>query len=147
MDAFAVLVGIIGLICTAVAVLIAMDRSTGRPLPRFSLRSIFIITAIVAGFSYAVYWCHHAYYVQLYDVREILAEDPEIDRVWLATNDDLELEVEQVFFSIKGQPDEAYYSGGIDTVDKREFRKRLEHALKERKPAVLPSWVVEYGVR
>jgi hypothetical protein len=46
MDVFAFFVAIIGVICTAVAVFMAMDRSTGRPLPRFSLCSMFIITAL-----------------------------------------------------------------------------------------------------
>ena len=129
MDIFAVFVAIIGVICTVVAVLIAMDRSTGRPLPRFSLRSLFIITAIVAGFSYAVNWCNHAYYWQLNDVRDVLAEHPEIDRVWLETNNDVDLEVEQVYFSIKGQPDLTYDAHRIDGQDRREFRKHLERAL------------------
>jgi hypothetical protein len=147
MDVFAFFAAIIGVICTAVAVFMAMDRSTGRPLPHFSLRSMFVITAIVAGFSYAVYWCNQAYYWQLYDVRDVLAEHPEIDRVWLGTNNDVDLEVEQVFFSLKGQPDLTYDSHRIDGQDKREFRKSLERALEERRPVVRPDWVVEYGIR
>lgn len=147
MDVFAFLAAIIGLICTAVAVFIAMDRSSGRSLPRFSLRSLFIITTIVAGFSYAVNWFNHAYYWQLYDVRDVLAEHPEIDKVWLGTNNDVFLEVEQVYFSIRGQPDLTYDAHRIDGQGKREFRKRLERALKERQPVVRPDWVVEYGIR
>ena len=147
MDVFAFCVAIIGLICTAVAVFMAMDRTTGRPLPRFSLRSLFIITAIVAGFSYAVYWCHHAYYWQLYDVRDVLAEHPEIDKVWLSTNNDVDLEVEQVYFSIQGQPDVTYDAHRVDGQDRREFRKHLERAVQERKPVVRPDWVVEYDIR
>jgi hypothetical protein len=147
MDVFSAFVAVSVGFWTGIALLIAMARATVRPLPQFSLRSLFVMTAIVAGFSYFIFWCRNFYYFQLQDVRAALAEHPEIDRVWFGTNDDVQLEVEQVYFSIKGQPDMTFYFDGIDYVGKREFRKRLERALMERQPVVRPDWVVEYGIR
>ena len=145
MDIFAALVAIIGCICTVVAVLIAMDRSTGHLMPRFSLRSLFVITAILAGFSYAVCRLQNEYYVDVYELNDVLAGHPEIDRVWICTNPDVNLEVEVVYFSIKGEPNLTYCCRGPDGLHISEFRKHFEHALQQREPVVLPmGWAVEH---
>ena len=147
MDALKLFVAVFFGIGTGIALLIAMARATVRPLPRFSLRSLFLLTAIVAAFCYPVQLVRTFYYWQLHDVRAVLVEHPEIDRVWLETNDDVQLEVERVYFSIKGQPDLTFHSYGIDGVSKWEFRKRLERALNERQPVVRPPFVDEYQLR
>jgi hypothetical protein len=148
MDIFAVFVAIIGCICTIVAMLIAMDRPTGGPLPRFSLRSLFVITAIIAGFSYAVCRLQKEYYVDVHELNDVLAEHAEIDRVWICTNPDVYLEVEVVYFSIKGDANLTYSCRGPDGLQISEFRKHFERALQERVPVVLPlGWAIEHQFR
>jgi hypothetical protein len=102
------------------------------------------MTAVVAGLSYGVHWALNFQNAQLNDVRDVLADYPEIDRVWLGTNEDVQTEVEQVYFTIKGQPHVTFHSGGIDTVSKHEFRKRLVRALKQKRPVTRPEYVREY---
>jgi hypothetical protein len=105
---------------------------------RFSIRAFFFVTAIIAVISYGVYWARNDYYSQLRAVSGVLAEHPEIDKVWLGTNPDVQLEVEQVYFSIVGQPDLTFYTYGMDGSTTREFRERLERALQERHPVPRP---------
>jgi hypothetical protein len=111
---------------------------------RFGLRSLFVLVTLFALFGGCIGWLRHAYYVQLRDVKAVLAEFPEIDRVWLGTNDDVQLEVELVYFSLKNQPGLILLSQGIDGATKPEFRRRLQEALQERQPVDLPSHVKEY---
>lgn len=67
---------------------------------RFSLRGIFWATTMLAavfGFFACSGELYHAYrYAGVQTVGSVVAEYPEIDRVWLATNDELYLEVEEV---------------------------------------------------
>src|SRR6476659_1743214 len=105
---------------------------------RFCIRAFFIVTAIIAVISYGVYWIRNDYYSQLRAVTAVLAEHPEIDKVWLGTNPDVQLEVEQVYFSIVGQTDLNLYTYGIDGSTTMEFRERLERALQEQQPVARP---------
>ena len=143
MDVLAALVAFVFVVLDVIALFIAMV--TRWPL-RFRLKTMLVAVTIVALQLGAILWLNHQYHRQLRDVRSVLAEHPEIDRVWLGTNDDVELEVEQVFFSTQGQPGLTFYSHGIDKVSKDDFRRRLERALKERQP-VVPDYVQEYRIR
>jgi hypothetical protein len=51
---------------------------------RFSLRTLFFVTATVAVICYGAYWLRNLYHSQLRAVNAVLAEHPEIDRVWLS---------------------------------------------------------------
>src|SRR5262245_35182022 len=114
---------------------------------RFRLRTLFAGTAIIAVIAYGVYWVQDLYYYQLRDVRAVLNEYPEIDRVWLGTNDDVFFEVENVYFSTKDQPLSTFHCPGIDGASKSDFRKRLVRALEERRSVSLPNYVAEYSFR
>jgi hypothetical protein len=111
---------------------------------RFCLRSLFLCVTATAIICAAVGSIRGCYYVQLRAVDGVLSEYPEIDRVWLITNDDVELEVEQVYFSTDAEPELIYRSDGIDTVSTLEFRTRLERALREKRPVELPTYVTEH---
>jgi hypothetical protein len=74
----------------------------------------------------------------------VLAEYPEIDRVWLMTNDDVELEVEAVYISVVGQPGLTFGFGGIDGASKSEIREHLDRALLEKRPIQRPNYVREH---
>ena len=111
---------------------------------RFGLRSLFLYVTVTAMFCAAIGSIRGCYYVQLRAVDAVLSEHPEIDRVWLSTNDDVELEVEEVYFSIVSEPGSIYRSDGIDTVSKAEFRTRLERALREKRPVQLPAYATEH---
>jgi hypothetical protein len=91
-----------------------------------------------------VYLFRKEYYWGLNAVNAVLAEHPEIDRVWLSINPDVTLEVEGVYFSIVGQPNVIFHSDGIDGTTQEEFRERLERALRERHPVPRPEYATEY---
>lgn len=110
---------------------------------RYGLRSLFVVVTLFALFGGCIGWFRHAYYVQLREVKAVLAEFPEIDRVWLSTNDDVTLEVELVYFSLKNLPEATFMSQGIDGATKPEFRRRLQEALREKQSVDLPSYVTE----
>jgi hypothetical protein len=143
MDPLAVLVAFVFVVLDGI-LLIAMAARW--PL-RFRLKTLFIATTVIALQFGAILWLNHRYLWQLREVRAVLAEHPEIERMWLLTNDDIELEVEQVYFSIQGQPGVTFYSLGIDTQSKDEFRRSLAGALKERQPVVRPDYFQEYRIR
>lgn len=82
---------------------------------------------------------YDGYYVQLRTVESVIAEFPEIDRVWLSTNDDVTLEVEELWFSTFNQPRAVFEIHGIDGASKSEIRTRLRQALLERRPVTLPA--------
>jgi hypothetical protein len=144
MDVLAVLVAFVFVVSDGVILIITL--ATRRPL-RFRLKTLFVAVTVVALQLGTILWLNHQYYRQLHEVRAVLTEHPEIDRIWLGTNDDVELEVEQVYFSIQGEPGLTFYSHGIDTASKDEFRSDLERALKERQPVVRPDYVQEYRIR
>lgn len=92
------------------------------------------MTALCSGLFY------YGYYVQLRTVNSVLAEFPEIDKVWLCTNDDVTLEVEGLWFSTLDQPEAVFEIGyGIDGASKSTIRTRLRKALRERRPVTLPA--------
>lgn len=105
---------------------------------RFSLRRLFfvMVAAALVGGSYV--WLREQYYVEVRTVNAVLAEHPEIDRVWFSTNDDVTLEVEQVYFSLRDQPGLTYCADGIDGVSEAAFRQQLERALREQQPVPRP---------
>jgi hypothetical protein len=83
---------------------------------------------------------HDGYYVQLHTVNSVLAEFPEIDKVWLSTNDDVTLEVEGLWFSTVDQPGAVFeIEHGIDGASQWQIRKWLRQALWERRPVKLPA--------
>jgi hypothetical protein len=111
---------------------------------RFSLRSLFVIVTIVALIGGFVGWFRHLHYVQIRKLNAVLAEYPQIDKVWLITNDDVTLEVEQVYFSIAGEPGLIFKCGGIDHVGPLVFKNRLEAALRRMRPVTLPNYATEH---
>ena len=143
MDPLAVLVALVFVVADGI-VLFAM--ASMRPW-RFRLTTLFVTVTVVALQLTAIVWLNHRYHRQLRDVRSVVAEHPEIDSMWLGTNDDVELEVEQVFFSVQGEPGLTFYSHGIDKKSKEQFRRRLERALTERQPVVRPDYVQECRIR
>lgn len=83
---------------------------------------------------------HDGYYVQLHTVDSVLAEFPEIDKVWLCTNDDVTLEVERLWFSTFDQPDAVFeVEHWIEVASEQEIREWLQQALVERRPVKLPA--------
>jgi hypothetical protein len=111
---------------------------------RFGLRSMFVVVTIFALLAGGIGWLRYAYYVQVRKTKAVLAEFPQIDRVWFVTNDDVHLEVEIVYFSVTDQPGLILESLGIDHASKALFRQRLQEALRERVPVNLPSYAEEY---
>jgi hypothetical protein len=105
---------------------------------RFGLRSLFFVMAAVALVCGGYKWLREQYYVEARTVNAVLAEHPEIDRVWFSTNDDVTLEVEQVYFSLRDQPGLTFCADGIDGVSETEFRQQLERALREQRPVPRP---------
>jgi hypothetical protein len=109
---------------------------------RYNLRGMFAATTfvgvVIGALLVGARWF---YYVQVYAVREVLDVYPAIDRVWIGTNDDVQLEVEAVFFTVRDRPGVVFRSGGIDYVGEAEFRLRLDQALRERKAVELPDYV------
>jgi hypothetical protein len=109
---------------------------------RFSLRKAFTwmtLLALFVGGITGVARLHH--YQQVRRVRAVLAEYPQVDRVWIGTNDDVQLEVEEVYFTVDDQSGAIFRSGGIDYVGEAEFRRRVEQALRERREVELPGYV------
>jgi hypothetical protein len=111
---------------------------------RFRLRSLFVVMTIVAIPCGIVAWVRSLYYVQVRTLDSVLADFPEIGRVWLSTNDDVTLEVEQVYFSIVNQPELTYGIEETDGASKSEICTLLERALQERRPVKLPAHVTPY---
>jgi hypothetical protein len=110
---------------------------------QFSLRTLLVATACVAAVFGGISYLRELYLVQVRRIESVLAEFPEIDRVWLDTNDDVELEVEGLWFSTHDQP-KAVFSiegTGLDGASKPEIRKRLRRAILERTPTKLPEGV------
>lgn len=102
---------------------------------RFSLRSLFIVVTFAALLCACASWIRYGYFVQLRTVNSVLAEFPEIDRVWLCT-----LEVEGLWFSTFDQPEAVFgIDYGIDGVSKSEIRRQLKQVLVERRPVELPA--------
>lgn len=108
---------------------------------QYSLRTFFIVTTIVAAIGGVVGWARGLYHVQVRQARSVLDDYPEIERVWIGTNVDMVLEVEEIYFTVANQPGAVYHSGGIDYVGEGEFRRRLDRALRERRKVDLPDYV------
>jgi len=111
---------------------------------RFSIRTLFVFVTLIALIAGVIGWVRNLYYVQLRAVNSVLAEYPQIDKVWLCTNDDVTLEVEQLYFSTVDQPELTFGIDGIDGASKSEIRKRLQHALQERRPVTRPYYATQY---
>ena len=79
--------------------------------------------------------------IQLHTLGAVLNEFPEIDRVWLRTNEDVTVEVEGLWFSTVDQPEVVFQIGSIDGSTKTEIRKKLKLALRERRQVPLPTYV------
>ncbi len=107
---------------------------------RFSLRTAFIVMTIVGVLSGVVVWVRGLYYVQVRQVRTALDDHPEIEKVWIGTNDDVTLEVEEVFFTLEGEVGAVYSCIGPDAGEAK-FRRSLERALRERRAVELPDYL------
>jgi hypothetical protein len=105
---------------------------------RFRLRTAFSATALFAVACASIAWLLGLYYVQVRRVNAALSNYPEIDRVWFCTNDDVTLEVEQLYFSTVSEPHHIFMIDGIDGVSVYEIRRRLDRALRERRQVALP---------
>ena len=79
-----------------------------------------------------------------FKAQDVLAEFSEIDRVWIWSNPDVQLEVEQIYFTLVGQPEVTYFAYGMDGSSKAEFRDRLAKAIREKTPVTRPVYAVEY---
>jgi hypothetical protein len=116
----------------------------GMMLPRYRLRDLLITVAAVAlvlgSIVFLANLWHSLYYVQVGTVRSALAEHPEIENVWVCTNDDVELEVEALFFTIAGRPGEVLGIGGIDGASKSKILEELHRALREDRPTQIPAY-------
>jgi hypothetical protein len=98
------------------------------------------LAAMLCGcISWGINWFRSEYYVQLRTVDSVLAEFPQIERVWLCTNSDLTLEVERLFFSTVDRPGLILGVDWIDGASKSVIRERLRQALREQRPVRLPS--------
>lgn len=107
---------------------------TRRPLVGGVALLALTIPALCGGLFY------DGYYVQVHTVDSVLAEFPEIDKVWLCTNDDVTLEVEGLWFSTFDDPQVVFgIEWGIDGASKSELRRRLRRVLLERRPVELPA--------
>jgi hypothetical protein len=67
----------------------------------------------------------------------VLAAYTQIDKVWLSTNESVELEVEELCFSVSGQPSVVCEVHGIDGVVKNQIRALVDQALEEKRSARL----------
>jgi hypothetical protein len=115
---------------------------------RFRLRSLFIAVAIVAVICVCAArisnFLFPLYYIQVRTVKSALVEHPEIEKVWVSTNDDVTLEIEELYFSIASAPEVIYEIDGIDGASRSKILARLERALQERHPAPLPAYAEQW---
>jgi hypothetical protein len=111
---------------------------------RFRLRTLFVAVAVIAFALGGVVWLFNLYesfyYEQVSTVRTALAEHPEIETVWVLTNDDVQFEMEQLFFTVAGKPGVILGTSGVDGATKVEILAELDRALREQRPAQLPSY-------
>lgn len=107
---------------------------------RFNLRSLFVIVTLAALVCGCISLFREGYLVQVRTVSSVLAEFPEIDKVWLCTNDDVTLEVEGLWFSTVDQPGTVFgIEWGIDGASALEIRNELRQILLKRHPVQLPA--------
>lgn len=112
---------------------------------RFGLRKLFLLITIAAILLGGWAFLRNDYYAQIYDLNEVLAQHPEIEKVWIRHNPDIQIEVDAVYFSIAGQPNVTFYARGLDGSNKQDFQERLERALVEQRPVDRPSDVEEHS--
>jgi len=107
---------------------------------QFSLKTLFVGTMCFAAVCAGLSWLRGLYLIQVRTVESVLAEFPEIDRVWLFTNDDVTLEVEGLWFSTIDQPNVVFEAEGmLDGASTSEIRALLQQALSKRQPTSLPA--------
>jgi hypothetical protein len=107
---------------------------------QFSLKGLMAAVLFAAVIAWAVKQMLDRYYIQLHTVDSVLADFPEIDKVWLWTNDDVTLEVQGLWFSTVDQPAVVFGIEGIDGATKSDLRKGLKRVLLERHPVPLPAY-------
>jgi hypothetical protein len=107
---------------------------------QFSLKTLFVGTMCFAAVCAGLSWLRGVYLIQVRTVESLLTEFPEIDRVWLSTNDDIMLEVEGLWFSTVDQPNVIFEAEGmLDGASKSKIRELLRQALFKRQPTPLPA--------
>jgi hypothetical protein len=112
---------------------------------QYSLRTFFVVTTIVALITAAIGGLQRFHDVQVRRVRAVLAEYSQIDRVWVSTNDDVELEIEAIYFTVRGNnPDATYAIDGCDGASKAELRELLDRALRERREVECPDYATPF---
>lgn len=99
---------------------------------------------ITAVLCYVTTRVRDSYLFQLHNVNSVLAEYPNIDKVWLVTNDDITLEVEQVYFSLIGQPRVTFTIDGTQDDTKSEIRRKMDHAMEDKIPVARPHYLTEH---
>jgi hypothetical protein len=111
---------------------------------RFTLRSLLIFVAVVAmvcgGLASIVRIYQHLYYTQVRTVRAALAEHPEIEKVWICTNPDVELEIEELFFTVANEPGVILKIEGIDAASKDVIQAKLRRAIRQQPSVDLPTY-------
>jgi hypothetical protein len=107
-------------------------------------RDIFFAVMIVAVICGGVVWLHKLYYfmhyTQVRTVSSALADHPEIEKVWVCTNEDVELEIEKLYFSIADEPGVILKINGIDAASKSEIQQKLERAIRQQPSVDLPTY-------
>lgn len=107
----------------------------------FSFLLVAVIALVLCSF---IAWINNLHLAQVHRVNSVLAEYPQIDKVWASTNDDVELEVEELYFSVDGQPGVVFGIIGTDGANKATLRTLLDQALKQQRPVQLPPYATEF---
>jgi hypothetical protein len=115
-----------------------------RQAVQYRLRTLLLVVTILAAVGGVYAGISRMYYVQVRRLNAVLADFPQIDEVWLATNDDATLEVEEVYFTVREKPGVIFKIDGIDGAASSEIRSCFERALREQVPASRPSWVTKH---
>src|SRR5689334_9677082 len=103
---------------------VALHAISKRPLAGGVAFVAVTVAALCSGLLY------DGHYIQLHTVNYVLAEFPEIDKVWLCTNDDLTLEVEGLWFTTVDQPEAVFgIEQGTDGATRTQLRNELKRVL------------------
>jgi len=107
---------------------------------RFSLRSLLIVMTIAALIGGGWSWLRGQYFWQLNALNAVLATDPEVKVVHMIGNDDVWFEVEEVFFSVAGEPGKIYRIQVPHGAGESEINLLLNHALLNKRPVSVHFW-------
>lgn len=97
---------------------------------QFTIRSLFLWTAIVAGVFLGFRAISNSYYWQLNDTYDVLLLHPEVVDVQIEGNDDVYYEVEIIRFSLKHEPSKRREVMIPHGAGKNEIRRCIERTLE-----------------